>query len=298
MDSKVAGYVQEKILDMLDHDIVPWQKPWIGEGPKNLISHKEYRGINLWLLGYSRMFNKFTTNYWLTFNQARAKGWQVKKGSKSTMVVFWKIGKYEKTLKDGTKEEHKSFLLRYYNVFNSDQVDGAELPKVISFDHNPVVEAEGIVENYKQNGGPNITVVEGNDRACYSPTLDVINVPAMKQFKTVEEYYSIMFHECVHSTAHKSRLNRFKETDKEFGFGDSYSFEELVAESGACMLDCHVGIDTDKVFQNAAAYIKTWRDRIAEDKNLVIKAASKAQAAVDYILDAGNKDDDSEDTEE
>ena len=293
MDQKVAGYVQEKILDMLDHDIVPWQKPWIGEGPKNLISHKEYRGINLWLLGYSRMFNNFTTNYWLTFNQARTKGWQVRKGAKSTMVVFWKIGKYlGKPDAQGEREEKKSFLLRYYTVFNADQVEGAEIPKVADFHHEPIIEAEGIVENYRNNGGPNITIVEGSNQACYAPSLDVINLPALKQFKSAEEYYSTAFHECVHSTAHKSRLDRLSENSKEWGFGDSYSFEELVAESGACMLDCHVGIDTDKIYQNAASYIKTWRDRIAEDKMLVVRAASKAQKAVDYILNAGAVEED------
>ena len=292
MNNAVAGYVQERILKMLDEGVVPWQKPWVGNGPKNLISKKDYRGINTLLLGYSRMSNHFTSDFWMTFNQARANGWQVKKGAKSTMVVFWKIGKYQtgKVLDNGKNEEKNSFLLRYYNVFNADQVEGAVIPELPTREHNPVEDAERILANYNGDKGLNITIVEGSNQACYSPILDVINLPAMKQFKSGEEYYSTAFHECVHSTGHKNRLNRLGENDKEWGFGDSYSFEELVAESGACMLDATVGIDTDKVYQNSAGYIKTWRDRIAEDKNLIIRAIGKAQKAVDYILGAGDEE--------
>ena len=276
MDSKVAGYVQEKILAMLDKGVVPWQKPWKGgDAHRNLISGKEYRGINTWLLSCTPT-GDFKSNYWMTMNQANAKKWQVKKGSKATMVIYWKVGTYEK---DG--EEKKSFLLRYYNVFNSEQVEGAIIPASTNKEHKPIEEAQAILDGYVNSSKVTYST-KNSSRAFYSPSMDSITVPLLNQFETPEQYYSTAFHECVHSTGHKSRLNRLKEDNLMFE-SHAYSFEELVAESGACMLDALVGIDTDKIYQNATAYIKTWRDRIAEDVNLVIKASSKAQKAVDLI---------------
>src|ERR1700730_18519362 len=99
--------VTEAIIKQLQSGVVPWRKPWRTEMPTSLASLKPYRGLNVLMLasqGYS-------SKYWLTFNQANTLGGHVKKGEKSTLVSFWKIGEYEK---DGEKKD--SFLLRYYRV--------------------------------------------------------------------------------------------------------------------------------------------------------------------------------------
>ena len=281
--------VQDKILAQLDKGIVPWQKPWKGGiRHHNLVSGHVYRGINIWLLGAT----DFSTPYWMTFKQANAQGWSVKKGEHASDIVFWDTASYPVrdskgeviTLPNGRIKTRKAFRLVMHKVFNADQVKGVVLP-VIEDDnkHDPINEAQAIIDGYVASSKVTFTVKQGNDRACYSPALDAIEIPALGQFTTAEEYYSTAFHECVHSTGHKSRLARL-DTNKVEHMDDSYSFEELVAESGACMLDAMVGIDTDKIYQNATAYIKTWRDRIANDASLVIKASSRASTAVDYIM--------------
>src|ERR1051325_2701345 len=94
--------ITNQIAAMLDKCVVPWRSPILGRGtaghPKNLESTKPYRGINIFLLAFTAFAKGYGSAYWLTFNQAKAKGGAVKKGEKSSMVVFWK--QFETTDKD------------------------------------------------------------------------------------------------------------------------------------------------------------------------------------------------------
>ena len=119
----VYEIITEKIISQLEQGTAPWRKPWRTEMPMNLISGKEYRGINPFLLaplGYGSRF-------WLTYNQAAKLGGNVRRGEKSSIVTFWNIGQ-EKTRIDSNGNERKSkpILLKYYNVFNVEQCDGLE----------------------------------------------------------------------------------------------------------------------------------------------------------------------------
>ena len=79
--------VTDRIMAELENGVVPWHRPWQTAGiPKNLVSKKEYRGINVFLLACT----EFGSPYWLSFKQVKQLGGQVRKGSKSTVVVFWK----------------------------------------------------------------------------------------------------------------------------------------------------------------------------------------------------------------
>jgi hypothetical protein len=54
--------------------------------------------------------------------EAAERGGYVKKGEKSTPIVFWKIDRAEKPRADGEgMEEDRRFTFRYYNVFNLEQ---------------------------------------------------------------------------------------------------------------------------------------------------------------------------------
>lgn len=111
-----------------------------------------------------------------------------------------------------------------------------------------------------------------------------VNVPPMKDFPRVEEYYCTLFHELVHSTGHSSRLKRSGITSTTAHFGsEDYSKEELVAEIGASMLTGLSGF-VDVTFDNSTAYIQSWLRNLKDDKTLIVKAASQAQKAIDYIL--------------
>ena len=87
-------------------------------------------------------------------------------------------------------------------------------------------------------------------------------MPQKERFKSVEEYYSTLFHELTHSTGHAKRLNR--KGGSRFGSA-TYSREELVAEIGAAML-CGVAHIDNATLDNSAAYIDSWRRALKADQ--------------------------------
>jgi antirestriction protein ArdC len=274
----IAKMIADKILEALDKGVVPWHKPWKSNGfHTNLKSKRPYRGINVWLLEYSAAVQGFTSPYWLSYKQAQAMGGQVRKGEESTVVIFYKT--VEKKDKKTGDVIDRYRLLRYYRVFNVEQIDGieAKIPAPVEgCEFEPVEAADAIVNAWA--GKPQIK--HGGDRACYAPYLDVVTLPLPEDFESAEAYCSTRFHELVHSTGHESRLNRGLFD----GFGTViYSKEELVAEMGAAILNWHSGIFETQMDQSAA-YIKHWRDKIAAEPRLVIDAARLAQSATDMIL--------------
>jgi antirestriction protein ArdC len=273
----VYQIVTEQIIKQLESGVAPWHRPWRTEPPCNLISGKEYRGINPFLLapqGYG-------SRYWLTFNQANKLGGHIRKGEKSSIVTFWKIGE-ERVVKstDGTERKTHPFLLRFYHVFNIEQTEGiAEKlglgkasPRIPSLD-----QCQAIV-----SGIPNRPAITQDGRAWYRPSTDTVGIPSRSAFNSAEEYYSTLFHELTHSTGHTSRIGREGiEQLNTFG-SDSYSKEELVAEMGAAML-CGVTGIVPATLSNSAAYLNSWIDRLRGDSQLIVSAASQAQKAADYI---------------
>jgi len=270
----VYDIVTDRIVKALEAGTVPWHRPWVGGEPTNLVSKKPYRGVNILLLGWQ----KYASPYWVTFNQARKLKGYVKAGEKGTPVVFWKVSSREITRDDGTVVK-KSFILRYYTVFNTDQCVGLEVPALANREVLPIAAAEEIVSGYK--GAPEVSM--GGGRACYSPTTDRIEMPLHGKFESDEAYYATLFHELSHSTGHKSRLNR--ETLEEMvTFGsENYSREELVAEMSAAFLCANAGIE-NITLDNSAAYIAGWLKKLKSDTKMVVIAAGQAQKSADHIL--------------
>ena len=271
----VYEIVSSRILEALDKGVIPWQKPWTSMGgPKNFKSKKAYRGINVWLLGLQGR----SSPWWLTLKQANELGGRIRSGEKASICVFWKVGKYmKKDTVTGEDEEQTSFLLRYYNVFNEEQISGIEFPKPESRAVNTIDGAVKIWEGYP--GKP--ALKHGGDRACYRVTSDEIDMPVQGAFNNDEAYYATLFHEAAHSTGHATRLKRF---DEQGNGREKYATEELVAEMGAAFLANMCGIDRKEVVDCSAGYIQHWRDAIKADNRLVVSAGSKAQKAVDHIL--------------
>jgi len=278
--NNVYAIITETIIKKLQEGTIPWHMPWSSDGPRNLISGKAYRGINVFLLGSLG----YMSPYWVTFKQAQSLGGHVNKGEKGTPVVFWKTySKMETDSDTGKHEEVSRFVLRYYRVFNIEQCNlpAEEVPQEdpTTKEFDPIPKAESVVE--AMPNAPAIT--HQSQRACYSPLLDVVNMPKPESFDTPENYYSTLFHELTHSTGHESRLNREGIIDPVRFGSHSYSKEELVAEMGAAFLSGHCGIE-DRILDNSAAYIQGWLGRLRNDPKLVVMAAAKAQKASDYIL--------------
>jgi antirestriction protein ArdC len=270
--ASVYAIITNQILAELEKGEVPWRKPWHTLPPANLISKKPYRGINVFLLAFAG----YGSQYWLTFNQAKQLGGNVRKGEHGTKIVFWKCNHYETETEDGGTEEHKSAFLRYYTVFNLEQTEGltALLTLPPAF---PIESAEEIVK-----GMPNPPAFEQDGRAAYIPSLDTVTIPSRTAFDSQAEYYSTLFHELTHATGHSKRLGREGfDSPQQFG-SESYSKEELIAEMGSAMLCGVAGIE-QSTLANSAAYLKSWIARLRSDSKLVISAASAAQKAADYI---------------
>ncbi|MBD3261656.1 MAG: DUF1738 domain-containing protein [Candidatus Altiarchaeales archaeon] len=264
---------QSIVEKMDDGGLPPWRRTWTATGaPRNLVSGKVYRGINIFLL----LLQPFNSPYWLTFKQAKAKGGHVRKGEKGTKIIFWKMLRKEK---DG---EEKVFpMLRTYTVFNAEQCEGIETPAVegaCSNDDDPIPACEAIVAGYPL---PRPEMQAG--KPSYAPFLDTVRMPRMDEFTGAEEYYSTLFHELAHSTGHKDRLDRDMMRVAAFGSQD-YSKEELVAEFTASFLCAEAGI-SPAVLENQAAYLKGWRKALKGDPRMVVSAAQRAQKAAEYILD-------------
>jgi antirestriction protein ArdC len=270
----VYEIVTESIIKQLESGVAPWRKPWRAEPPCNLVSGKEYRGINIFLLASQG----YGSRYWITYRQAQALDGSVKKGEHGSKVVFWKIDEFRKEDKEtGKTENHKSILLRYYTVFNLEQCEGIKSPEPFRVIH-PLEQCEQIVHSM-----PNPPGYQQDSQAFYRPSNDTVGMPARSAFESAEKYYSTLFHELTHSTGHPSRVGREGIMEHNpFGSQD-YSKEELVAEMGAAMLCGVAGIES-QTLGNSAAYLQSWISQLKSDSRLIVSAASQAQKAADYIL--------------
>jgi antirestriction protein ArdC len=273
----VYEIVTEQIIKKLESGVIPWKRPWIGGSAKNLISGKNYQGINTMLLACSG----FSNPYWLTFKQAKAKGGHVKKGEQSTIICFWKTYNKSAPTDSNPDNEDRRFVLRYYRVFNVEQCEGIETPDIEKREFTPIEQCENVIDSMPNKP----SIVNESNQACYFPSHDKVNMPAPESFESEPFYYSVLFHELSHSTGHKSRLDRHSQekTDHLFGSKD-YSKEELVAEMGAAFLCGHCEIDNEETVDNSAAYIQSWVKKFKEQPKMVVSAAGKAQKAANYIL--------------
>ena len=273
----VYQMITDRIIEQLEEGVVPWKKPWTEGGlPCNLITLKPYRGINILLLSSLR----YSKNYFLSFRQVQLLGGKIRRGERSHLVVFAK----KREIFDEQENEFKIIsFLKYYLVFNVDQCEGIEslLPPLRKV-NDPIVRCERIVERMPNKPA----IVFNENEAYYSPSLDIINMPAMGEFTDSESYYDTLFHELIHSTGHERRLNRFEIAVPNHVGSESYSVEEMTAEIGACLLKSYAGIATDK-FKNNASYIQHYLDLLRNDKRFIVYAASRAQHATDYILNFG-----------
>ncbi len=270
----IYAEITNRIIAEMEKGEIPWKKPWMASG--SAISHttgKPYSLLNQMLLGRA--------GEWLTFKQVNAEGGYVRKGERAKMVVFWKwIDKED----EETGEITQVPFLKYYNVFHIDQCEGISakhevtMPEVVEADEK----AEAIITDYVRREGVTMENREGN-QAFYQPAFDRIVLPLMKQFKETAEYYSTAFHEMVHSTGHMKRLNRLDAT-AHFGSED-YSKEELVAEIGSSALVHHCGMETKQSFRNNTAYIQSWLQVLKNDKRFIVSASSRAEKAVNLILE-------------
>ncbi len=285
--------VTDRIIERLEGGVVPWQSPSIARVgfPRNFSTGKRYSGINVFLLACQ----EFQSPHFLTFVQARELGGFVRKGERGFPVI--KVGTWTKESADpaassdesATNEPRK--FLKLYTVFNACQIEGIAFPAV------PVCETFtkcAMADNARRivDGMPRPPAIyEGRkSHPHYVPDSDTVEMPGRATFRAEWRYYKTLFHELAHSTGHPSRLNRSTLTENRgiHAVGEdrkTYCLEELVAEMSAAFLGAHAGIVEDG-FANSAAYLHGWLEvlRVKEHRTWLIKAASEAQRAAEYVL--------------
>lgn len=279
----VYASVTNTIITALEAGTPPWVHPWTsssgGMVPANLSSGRHYRGINVILLNLRAMQCGYAHNRWLTYQQARALGANVRKGESGTEVVLFKMLDTEanKPVPVAHEGGRKVIpLIRSFVVFNAAQIDGLPeglLPApTLVHDWQACEAAEAIL------AASGAVIRHGGNQAFYAPSKDLIQLPERSSFVDATGYCQVALHELTHWTGAESRCNRPLLGRHHI---ERYAFEELVAELGSAFLTDHCGLPG--VLQHAS-YIESWLKALHNDKKLIFAAASAAQKAADFLL--------------
>ena len=185
--------VTRAIIEELERGAVPWVRPWktdrhnIGSVmPANAATGRSYSGINVPILWASADSNGYPSHAWMTFKQALDHCAHVRKGERGTHVVFTK----PLVFKSEDDEIEKRSMLREYTVFNVAQIDGFTVEEITL---PPEPERHAAVDSFI--AATNATIRHGGDKACFVPALDLVNMPPVSSFKSIEAYYAVNLHE-------------------------------------------------------------------------------------------------------
>lgn len=278
--------ITRKIIAELEQGCVPWVQPWRSDGsgaavgmPKNAATGRNYSGINVLLLWGAAIEGGHAAQGWLTFRQARSLGGHVRKGERGTTVVyadrFVPRNERERARRDGDEPRSIPFL-KSFTVFNVDQCEG--LPTDVSV-NAPAVDVSLILpqaEELIRATGADLRI--GGDRAYYEIRSDHIRVPPPQAFFDPVDWHRTALHELGHWTGARHRLAR--NLSGTFG-SKKYAFEELVAEITAAFTCASLRIEPAV---RHADYIGAWLEVLREDSRAVIRAASLASKASDFLL--------------
>jgi antirestriction protein ArdC len=285
MTSDIYQTVTDQIVAALEAGTPPWVCPWKGSdadmAPANLGTRRPYRGVNVLLLNLQAMLRGYSGNRWLTYQQARGLGAQVRKGETGTPIVFFKMHELGPSVGGATTppdaERRVVPLLRTFTVFNAAQIDGLP-PALVRPVPEPcsVWDASAAAEQILDDSGARIR--HGGARAFYLVSEDLIQLPPHSAFANAGDYYATALHELTHWTGHPGRCNR--PLGKRHGV-EAYAYEELVAETGSAFLTNHCRLPGRL---QHASYIASWLTALRNDKRLIFTAASQAQKAADFLL--------------
>jgi len=278
--------ITDKFIAELEAGRVPWVQPWGTTAakaslamPKNAATSHCYSGINVLILWRAVVERGFSGQRWLTFRQALGLGGHVRRGETGTTVVyadrFVPDEERRRAERDGDEPGAIPFLKRF-TVFNTDQCEG--LPRELSTSPPPV--AEGMIlpqaEALIAATGADFRI--GGDRAFYSPSHDFVQVPRPDAYFEPINWHRTALHELGHWSGHPSRLGR----DLSGGFGSvPYAKEELCAEMTSAFVCATLGIVPTV---RHADYLGSWLEVLREDDRAIVRAASAASKAADYLL--------------
>lgn len=273
--------IQSVIINKLKQGIIPWERPWNtskGGGAVSFVTGRPYSFLNSMLLEPGEYIT------WLGLQKYNGR---LRKGARGNRIYLWKAIEKKEVNEKGEVEIKTIPYLRTFVVFSLDDCIGIK-PRWQSETKNttvsPISHADDVINRYLQREHIDLRHTDPN-QAYYSVGRDYINIPSIHNFKTAEQYYSVLLHEATHSTGCPGRLSRYKINDHLAAYGSSdYSREELTAEMGAAFMLHRLCIDNAKTQQQSAAYIQGWLRRLSNDINMVVVAAGHAERAAKYIF--------------
>ena len=288
--------VTDRIVAMIEAGTAPWQRPWdrarhpgAPAFPVNAATGQTYRGVNVLLLGADP--RTADDPRWCGYEQAQARGWQVRAGARGATIFFFKrlaipaageVDAEPPPDEDGRPLGRTVPLLRRHTVFHASQIEGipsleaAYGPADALPDH--VWEAEDRLERLLHRSGARI--VHGGGRAYYDPVEDCIALPPRERFPSAAAFFGVALHELGHWTGHETRLNRPFARRRD---APEYAREELRAELASAFLGAELGIRHD--LESHAAYLDAYLELLRQDHREIFRAARDAQAIADLILD-------------
>jgi antirestriction protein ArdC len=290
-----AQRVTAQISALLERGVRPWIRPWDDIAPLDALvlplrsCGTPYRGMNVIALWAATLESGFKSRHWFTFKQALALNACVRKGERGSYVVYFteltsKAGESVVPSPDDTSETRR--ILRGYTVFNADQIDGLPVdfyakPDAEPVPASPITKTEDEARLAALFARIPVTIRHGGNRAFYSKAADIIQMPLREAFRDGTQFWATLAHEQSHATRHETRLNR------DFGqtrFGDAgYALEELVAELASAFIGAHIGLPAYHL-EDHASYIGGWLKALGDNPSAFLAAASKAQAAADWVL--------------
>lgn len=279
----IYSEITNQIVEAIEAGADNYQMPWHVNGsdsvlPVNASTHRPYRGVNIMMLWAVAGKKEYATSLWATYQQWRELGAQVRKGEKSTSVVFWKFLDEEderEASEANQRSHHNGVMARAYHVFNAAQVDGYDMPALPRLPETERIErAEQFFNSIKAD------IREGGSRAFYAPADDYIQMPPFAVFKKAEFRYSVLAHEVTHWSGATTRLNRnlAPRFQKE-----AYAAEELIAELGSAFVCAELELETEPR-RDHAPYIQSWLKVLRNDRRAIFTAATQAQQAVDWLF--------------
>ncbi|WP_421934262.1 ArdC family protein [Phenylobacterium sp.] len=276
--------ITDKIIAELEAGRLPWVQPWAANKttlamPSNAATGRAYSGINVLILWGAAIDHGHGSPSWLTFRQALGLGGNVRKGAHGVTVVFadrfTPSDERQRVAREGGEASAVLFLKRF-TVFNIDQFEN--LPQDIAPPPAPI--PDGLIapqaEALIAATGADFRI--GGDQAFYSPSHDFVQVPRPDAYFEPINWHRTALHELGHWTGHSARLAR----DQSGAMGSAlYAKEELVAEMTSAFVCASLGI-TPSV--RHADYLGAWLDVLRADNRAIVRTASAASKAADYLL--------------
>lgn len=288
--------VNEKLIEAMSKNILPWRRPWSGGGNggrhRNFATNRAYSGVNPLLLEMHCLKHGLSSNRWGTFRQWQSLGCMVKKrpadvaaGHWGCTVVFCKpVNKKVVDRETGEEDQSRYFILRSFTVFNADQVSGEAVEQLKSAPILQPHNGNAYPEVEKLIAATGAEIRHGGDAAFYSLPLpagtwpnhktgDFITMPERKLFDSTEAYLETALHETAHWGEVRVGWDRSQH---------GYAMGELVAELTATYVATELGMPI--TLDQHAAYLKTWCAGMKDSASFIFKACAMASKTTDYLL--------------